>query len=107
VTRLVIDASIAGATVGADPAEGLGLLLALLDPDVRLEGIILTGGDLHIKAAQVRKLFEVAGRSVPLALGATHDLLGAASHGELREWAPIHRWVAERTGVASGGDGAG
>lgn len=79
MTRLVIDASIAGATVGADPAEGLGLLLALLDPDVRLEGIILTGGDLHIKAAQVRKLFEVAGRSVPLALGATHDLLGRAS----------------------------
>lgn len=79
MTRLVIDTSIAGATVGADPAEGIGLLLALLDPDVSVEGVILTGGDLHIKAAQVRRLFEVAGSSAPLALGSTHDVLGRQS----------------------------
>lgn len=99
VTRLVIDTSLAGATVGADPAEGLAILLALLDPEVSLEGVILTGGDLHIKAAHVRRLYEVCGRSAPLALGATHDLLGQPSHdASLRP--PTVRFLSDHRAVA-------
>lgn len=82
MTRLLIDTDIAGATVGGDVDAGLALIAALRHEGVRLEGVIVTGGDLGVKAAQVRRIFELTGRSVPIGLGARKTLLGGLARDD-------------------------
>jgi inosine-uridine nucleoside N-ribohydrolase len=76
VTRVIIDTGISGATVGAAVDDGLALLAALRHDDVTVDGVIATGGDLPMKVAQIRRIFELAGRSALLGCGARHSLLG-------------------------------
>lgn len=76
MTRLVIDTDVAGATVGGDIDDGLALLAALRCPDVSVDGVIVTGGDLAFKVAQVRRIFELVERSANIGLGAATTLSG-------------------------------
>lgn len=106
MTRVIVDTGISGATVGAAVDDGLALLAALRHDDVTVDGVIATGGDLPMKVAQIRRVFEVAGRSALLGRGSRHNLLGVpARDASFRP--PTARFLSKNRsvrGIAQGVD---
>jgi len=74
--KVLIDTDIKGAAIGGDIDDGLALVAALRSDRLSVEGIIATGGDFAMKVAQIRRIFELPGKTAPLGRGAHVSLDG-------------------------------
>ncbi len=74
--KVLIDTDIKGAAVGGDIDDGLALTAALRSDRLEVQGVIATGGDFAMKVAQIRRIFELTGKSAPLGRGAQVSIDG-------------------------------
>ena len=85
--RLIIDTDPGMGTPGADPEDGLAILLALNTPGVTVEAITLTHGNVPLSESlrNIRHLLDLAGRTeVPVHAGARGPMVPERRHLQTR-----------------------
>lgn len=89
--RVIIDTDCGSGISGADIDDALAIAVALGSPDVELLGITTMSANIEVEdvTASVLQLLEIAGRSVPVCVGAARPLLADPT--------PIRQRVAARS----------
>jgi inosine-uridine nucleoside N-ribohydrolase len=79
--RVIIDTDCGSGVPGADIDDALAIAVALLSPDVDLLGITTMTANIEVEdvTASVLQLLEIAGREVPVCVGAARPLLADPS----------------------------
>jgi purine nucleosidase len=69
VKRVILDTDI-----GTDVDDCIALALILASPELKLEGVTLVYGDVHIRGQIVQKLLRLRGVDIPIRLGASQPM---------------------------------